>query len=184
MQKWDVPREINRSNAVPSSFRDIPVSVKTAKLGSPIGLGDVRRQRQINHDFLLIVGFWKQHSKTEKHIVDIGWTRIGLSRWESLWGDLCLAELEIIDAEVKDLNEHYTTVRSRAREWKSQALVKSSAIVVNPKIDSKSQRRIQCSMPYKTFWESVDRPVNPRPAPDLWGTEFPNPLISSARKFV
>lgn len=48
MQKWDVPAEQNASDAVPAAFRNLPVSIKTAKIGSPIGLGDVLRQRQIN----------------------------------------------------------------------------------------------------------------------------------------
>ena len=72
MQKWDVHPDHNIHDAVPIQLQKLPVSVKTAKLGSPIGLGDVLRQRQIDHDFLMIVGFWEQRTKTEKWIVDIG----------------------------------------------------------------------------------------------------------------
>ena len=54
MQKWDVHSDHNIHDAVPIQLQKLPVSVKTAKLGSPIGLGDVLRQRQIDHDFLMI----------------------------------------------------------------------------------------------------------------------------------
>ena len=44
MQKWDIPPDANTHASVPTAFRSIPVSIKTAKLGSPIGLGDVLRE--------------------------------------------------------------------------------------------------------------------------------------------
>ena len=43
MQKWDVPPDRNNHASVPAQFHNLPVSIKTAKLGSPIGLGDVLR---------------------------------------------------------------------------------------------------------------------------------------------
>lgn len=43
-QKWDVPAEHNCLCEVPLDLRGLPVSIKTAKFGSPIGLGDAARQ--------------------------------------------------------------------------------------------------------------------------------------------
>jgi hypothetical protein len=40
MQKWDVPPDQNKHPAIDSSHRALPVSIKTAGFGSPIGLGD------------------------------------------------------------------------------------------------------------------------------------------------
>lgn len=87
MQKWDVPPDHNIHPTVPEVFQGLPVSIKTAKLGSPIGLGDVLRQRQINHDFLMIVGFWEQRTPTEKWFVDIGCALFRAADWEALWGN-------------------------------------------------------------------------------------------------
>ena len=36
MQKWDIPPDRNQHELIPSDFWNIPVSVKTAKYGSPI----------------------------------------------------------------------------------------------------------------------------------------------------
>ena len=108
MQKWDVHPDHNIHDAVPIQFQKLPVSVKTAKLGSPIGLGDILRQRQIDHDFLMIVGFWEQRTKTEKWIVDIGCASFLAADWQSLWGQLTLAEIHQIDAVVKNMGEHYS----------------------------------------------------------------------------
>ena len=183
MQKWDVPAEHNTSDAVPREFRNLPVSIKTAKTGSPIGLGDVLRQRQIDQHFVMIVGFWKQQTLTEKWILDIGCAIFEITSWQHLWGELTLAEIQEIDLVVKNQSEHYSIVRTKAQAWKNRPAIATSAIVINPKIDSKIQRRIQCSLPYKTFWIAVGREPSPQKDPELWGHVFPNPIKSSARKF-
>lgn len=183
MQKWDVPAEQNTNNSIPAAFRNLPVSIKTAKIGSPIGLGDVLRQRQINECFVMIAGFWQQQMPTEKCILDIGCAAFESESWQHLWGELTLSEIQEIDAVVKNQSDHYSIVRTKAQIWKKRPKIATSTIVINPKIDSKSQRRIQCSLPYKTFWAAVGREPLPQKEPELWGRVFPNPIKSSARQF-
>lgn len=183
MQKWDVPAEENSSEAVPPAFRNLPVSIKTAKIGSPIGLGDVLRQRQINERSVIITGFWKQQTPKEKYILDIGCAIFEIESWQHLWGRLTLAEIQEIDLVVKNQGEHYSVVRTKAQTWKKRPAIASCSIVINPKIDSKTQRRIQCSLPYKTFWTDVGREPSLQKEPELWGHVFPNPIKSSARQF-
>lgn len=185
MRKWDVPAESNTGDIVPAAFRGLPVSIKTAKLGSPIGLGDVLRQRQIEEPFLMITGFWHQRTATEKWIEEIGVVAFPAGAWSTLWGVLTLEELRKIDAVVKNMDLHYTQVRQEARAWKkSSPALATCAFVVNPKIDSKTQRRIQCSLPYQKFWSVVGREPTPRDQPELFGVPFPNPISSSARTFA
>jgi hypothetical protein len=183
MQKWDVPPDRNNQASVPVQFHNLPVSIKTAKLGSPIGLGDVLRQRQIDNDFLMIVGFWEQRTANEKWIVDIGCAAFNLGAWQKLWGQLTLDDISRIDQVVKNMSEHYSIVRAKAQAWKIKAAIHASTLVINPKIDSKTQRRVQCSLPYSTFWNFAGRKHLPQDNPDLWGHVFPNPIKSSARTF-
>jgi len=125
---------------ISEDLRGIPVSVKTAKYGSPIALGDVLRQRSIDEPFLMIVGFWRQRSQSEKWFEDIGWAKFTPAVWSSLWGSLTLSQITKIDQAVKDPDCHYSLVRKEAREWKTTvALTSGSQIVINPKIDSKKQ---------------------------------------------
>jgi len=72
MQEWDVPPNQPSHRSLPAQFRGLPVSIKTAKFGSPIDLGDILRQRQIDEAFLMIVGFWTQRTRQEKWFEDIG----------------------------------------------------------------------------------------------------------------
>ena len=184
MDKWDVPAEQNQNAAIPVAFRNLPVSIKTAKYGSPIGLGDVLRQRQIDIPFLMISGFWRQQTATEKWIEEIGVARFALEDWAALWGQLALEDLRAIDSAIKNLELHHTLARQEARAWKkATAAVPTSKLVINPKIDSKSQRRIQCSLPFSVFWSAVGRVPVRRDNPELFGVPFPNPISSSARSF-
>lgn len=184
MQKWDVPPEINRAPTIPAQFRHLPVSIKTAKYGSPIGLGDVLRQRQVESDFVMITGFWHQRTTTEKWFSDIGAIHCRASAWSDLWGELTLEQLQAIDRVVKDMKLPYATARLRAREWKQNTPgVHSARLVINPKIDSKTQRRIQCSLPFSEFWHLAGRAPKTQEASELWGVPFPNPVNSSSRVF-
>ena len=183
MQKWDVDSNYNLIDAVPLPFRHLPVSIKTAKNGTPIGLGDVIRQRQINCDFVMIIGFWEQLNRTEKWIVDIGYAVFRADVWNNLWGQLTIDELQAIDTVVKDMNEHYSVVRQAAKRWKMNASVQSSTIVINPKIDSNTQRRIQCSLPFSVFWTLGSRDSTRSASAALWGQPFPNPILSAPRVF-
>jgi hypothetical protein len=66
MQKWDVPPDWNIHPSIPEPWRRLPVSIKAKKYGCAVELADVLRQRQIDHPFLLIVGFWRQWACLEK----------------------------------------------------------------------------------------------------------------------
>lgn len=184
MQKWDVPAEANVNRAIPESFRHLPVSIKTAGFSSSINLGDILRQRQIDSDFLMIVGFWRQRNATEKWFEEIGFARFTSASWAELWGRLTFAQIQSIDVVVKDLALPCTVAQQRARDWKrSTPEVATSHLIVNPKIDSKRQRRIQCSLPFRTFWQHAGRIPVPQAAPQLFGHAFPNPVLSARRQF-
>lgn len=184
MQEWDVPPEDNQGHAIPAEFRNLPVSIKTAKYGSPINLGDVLRQRQIAADFIMIVGFWRQRTPTEKWFEEIGVVRFTAATWAALWGELTLEQLRAIDREVKDMGLPYATARLHARDWKRHTpAVGTARFVINPKIDSKTQRRIQCSLPFAAFWQQAGRPPQPADTPLLWGVPFSNPVRSAPRRF-
>ena len=182
-QEWDVPAQENRGVLVPREFRRLNVSVKTCRFRSPIGLGDAMRQRNIRVDFLMIVGFWEQASAEEKRIVDIGVAKFAARQWQDLWTPLRLESLADIDGKIKNLELPYAEARRLAREWKRLPEARPSGIVINPKIDSKRQRRMQCSLPFAVFWERVGREPEAVAAPRLFGQPFLNPMRSSARRF-
>jgi hypothetical protein len=113
-----------------------PISIKTAKWGCCIALGDARRQLGINRNFTLVVGFWQPRRK-KKRIVRVVVTNVTAEVWQNLWGKLTSSDLERIAGVVTDRSLRYETVRVRAKEEKAKMADKGSLIVLNPKIDSK-----------------------------------------------
>ena len=163
-------------------YSGLPVSIKTCKYGAPIGFGDAIRQFENDEDFLLIVGFWK-NSGSAKKFVSVKAASVDAKKWKSLFeGKVTIEELKKDDLEdeskdeseeffeieskqesltgskirkldeiIKDKSIQYKKVRELAKKAKKE--ITGIDIVLNPKIDSKGQRRLQCSLPFSVFWE-------------------------------
>jgi hypothetical protein len=181
--KWDVPKEANCLEIIPKDFRNLPVSIKTCKFGSPIGFGDALRQFNNIEDFLLIVGFWKQ-SGSYKNFVAVEGVKIITSEWRKLFLPLNLDDLTLLDSTIKNTDLHYSEARKRAKEIKKSEKFTQTKIVLNPKIDSKTQRRLQCSLPFNIFWQDfVKKESYQNVECELFGKKIPNPFLSSSRTF-
>ncbi len=177
-QKWDIPAEANQQHG------HIPANPKAAKYGSAVDLGDALRQFDIDEPFLLIIGYWQQHG-AEKRFVNIVAPRIDPPQWRALWHPITRADLERLDAVIKDRSLSPAQARAAARKIKSAPPFTLSRIVVNPKIDSKSQRRLQCSLRFADVFTQLapGADLAPHPRPTLWDVEFPNPIASPPRTF-
>lgn len=179
--KWDIPKEFNKLPEIPEPFRHLPVSIKTCKNNSPIAFGDALRQLQIDEDFLLIVGFWVQ-SGIYKNFVAVEAVKIFSNDWKNLFSPLKLQDLQNLDSIIKNKTVHYSEIRKIAKEIK--AAFPPTKIVLNQKIDSKEQRRLQCSLPFKIFWQDFAK-KEPYKNPDcsLFGEKVPNSFVSAQRIF-
>ncbi len=182
-QKWDVPGEANYLAKIPKEFRHLPVSIKTCKYGSPIGFGDALRQYNNNEDFLLIVGFWKQDG-IYKNFVAVEGIKILTDNWKNLFLPLNAADLILLDSAIKNIELHYSEARKTAKELKNSDVFKQTQIILNPKIDSKTQRRLQCSLPFNIFWQVfVEEEPYQKIDSELFGEKVPNPFLSGQRTF-
>lgn len=180
-EKWDVSAEANSLEIIPEEFRNLPVSIKTCKNNSPIALGDALRQFRNDEDFLFIVGFWEQ-SGINKNIVSAEAVKVMAKDWRKLFEPLMEGDLKLLDSTIKNRERHYTEVRKLAKEIKKS--FPPTKIVLNPKIDSKIQRRLQCSLPFSIFWKTVVKKESYRNVEcSLFGERVPNPFVSGARIF-
>jgi hypothetical protein len=177
-QKWDIPAEANLRHG------GVPVNPKTAKYRTPVDLGDALRQYDIAEPFILVVGYWVQQ-EDEKRFVNIVAPRIEPETWRKLWGPVTRADLEKLDAVIKDRSLDYREARKRAHAIKDAPPFTEAIIVVNPKIDSTGQRRLQCSLRsddlFKHLCPETDAGV--QKAPELWGVPFPATVKSGPREF-
>jgi hypothetical protein len=164
--KWDATGVSFKSkyNSYTSGFEGLPVSMKTCKYNSSINFGDANRQLENNEDFLLIVAFW-QNSGQHKKVVSIGAVKIDAEDWQNLFvteeeaetdsyetylESETIKKIRQLDHGIKrDQRLSHTDARSFAKKAKSDLPLLSMSI--NPKIDSKTQRRLQCSLPFSVF---------------------------------
>jgi len=175
--KWDLPEELN---PIASGG---PISIKTAKWNSSIGFGDARRQFQIKHKFTLVVGFWER-SGLQRRVVKIVSLLVPPEEWATLWGPITLSDLEKLDAEIKNRNYTNEQARQVAKQIVASPPFTKSVFCANRKIDSKGQRRLQCSLTQKNFFQRLAPKINceKEEAPMLWGHLIP-PFLPGRPRF-
>ena len=178
-QKWDIPAAVN------SARGGLPVNPKATRFGTPVGLGDALRQYDIEEPFLLVLGYWEQAAPKEKRFVKLLAPLVEPAAWRALWGPVTRADLERLDAVIKDRSLSPVEARLRAQELKTQPPFSEAVFVLNPKIDVKGQRRLQCSLRYADVFKHLAPEVSPEPefTPKLWGVSFPGPVVSGPRTF-
>lgn len=183
-QKWDVPASANR---LPDpALTGLPANPKATKFGAPVGLGDALRQYDIDEPFLLILGYWQQPAPDQKRFVKLVAPRIDPAAWRKLWGPVTRADLERLDTLIKDRSLTPAEARRLAQEMKSRPPFSEAVFTLNPKIDSKTQRRLQCSLPYGDVFKHLAPGTSPEPeeTPALWGVSYPGPVASKPRSFA
>jgi hypothetical protein len=177
-QKWDIPAAVNTAHG------GLPVNPKAVKYGAPVGLGDALQQFDINEPFILILGYWRQ-AGGEKQFVNIVAVTVTPEQWRRLWAPLTRADLKKLDALIKDRTLDHRDVRRQAQALKRKPPYNQCIIVLNPKIDSKGQRRLQCSLRFKDVFQhlALEADSGEQVRPELWGVPYPAPLASQPRSF-
>lgn len=131
-------------------LRDFPVSIKVAKLGTDIEMADIRRNAYNTEDFYLIVGFW-EGEKT--NIVKIETLFVSGNEWHSLFNislvEECLAFLKTVTNDKSDDEKWKEGRLSLSKRWKE-----TTPNLIRPRFkrDHKTQKRIQCAINYKDFY--------------------------------
>lgn len=170
--KWDIPKEINH-------ISNKNISIKTAKWKAGVGLSDALKQFDIDDDFQLLVAFYKGGTNVRKKVVNMQLIDISKEKWKELWGNMTKDKLKEFDSFIKS-REHRNLTGSRLNEFRAEVQRRkrdmlswyNGKIVLNPKIDSKNQRRLQCGIPFKTLFEEFGLNKEIMRTYTLWGEEI------------
>lgn len=181
--KWDIPARANR--LADPLLTGLPVNPKATRFRSPVGLGDALRQFDIDEPFILVLGYWEQPTPEHKRFVKILAPRIEPEAWRALWGPVTRADLERLDAVVKDRSLTPGEARRRAQELKAAPPFSEAVFVLNPKIDARGQRRLQVSLRYADVLKHLAPEASPGPdeRPALWGVALVEEVPSTPRVF-
>ena len=163
-EQFDIPKEIiekvkgeNVSNKILNEIPTVSFSIKTKKRSKTqnerFDLADAKRIFSIEEDFKLIVGLFEQ-KKDKKIISEVLEYSVGKEELQKLKGTLTKDKIEKFEKEIKAI-EDYKVAREYAKKEKSKIVNENKTIIqLNHKIDSKKQRREQCSIKRKEM-ESI-----------------------------
>jgi hypothetical protein len=169
--EWDIPSRIN-----PITGKS--VSIKTANWKSGIGLGDIINQFNIDEDFELLVAFYEDYGKKKK-VVYMQLVEIKKEKWKQMWGNAKRDDVVKFDALVKSkegrnlANGLLDTFRDKVQKYKEEVFKDyDGEFSINPKIDSKKQRRVQCSLGFNIFFKTFDLKCEKMKTYNLWGEQI------------
>ena len=124
---------------------DRDVSVKTAK-GRKVDCGDILRRRS-ETEYDIIIGVWDQVG--DKKIFHTEYTfHIKPEHETLLWGKMSYEKLREFNDYIKSITEGRTAQQNTKVERQLLKTITEDAnaqMKIHPKVDSKKQRRVQCS---------------------------------------
>ena len=149
-EKYQVILNDGYTNKWDGLLNGVPVSIKLEQYGSDIELADYFRNSQIEENFYLIVGFWQgaKDNIVEEHILLIDGVE-----YHKLF-DLSFNErfkelLASISNDKKDDALWKKQITLLRKEWSEKTL---NLIRPRFKRDHKKQKRIQCAINNKDFY--------------------------------
>jgi hypothetical protein len=177
-QEWDIAKEANKKHG------GLPVSVKFTKYGTSVDLGDAIRQFNIDEKFMIVIGYWKQEGN-RKRVVHMIAPVVTPEQWRKLFEPITREDLLKLDATVKNRELTPQQASLEASKIKREKPFTEALMTLNPKIDSKGQRRLQCSLRFDRVFKYLVPDVDPKAQdnPTLFGVEAPPPFVSGPRVF-
>ena len=176
--EWDVAKEANKK------YGGVPVSIKFTKYGTSVDLGDALRQFSIDEKFMMIIGYWKQEGD-RKRVVNIVAPVLTPEEWRKMFEPISKDDLQKLDSVIKNRDLTPQQASLEASKIKRAEPFTKALMTMNPKIDSKTQRRLQCSLRFdyvfKYLAPEADRATQDKPK--LFGTDAPPPFVSGPRQF-
>lgn len=150
--EFDIEAKFDKTN-------NLPTSIKTSK-NNTICLADARRVWSINEDFRLIIVSYTQNRefKIPKTLFEFIITQ---KEWNILKGDMPFEAIEDFHNSFNlskfPLGSH-SQARIHTKEYKNRLTNEySSQIVLNPKVDSKTQRRLQASIGLNVLLKNIQK---------------------------
>lgn len=127
-------------------------------------MGDALRvfeyEPDVEHTCIVIQYVQRGDEKVLTHVYELD-----LTHREVLWGSVTKQDIEELDRLVRSMpaNRRDPDIDKAITQKKRELNTKSGAIRFNPKIDSKTQRRLQCSIPMFATCHSLIKTATSEP---------------------
>jgi len=147
--KWDAYAPCVRvGNKV---YHNVPDQIKTIRRGGSVDMGDVFRHSQTKENFILHVDFYDKEDRTK--IVESNILYVDIEKWNSIFRFEDYAFLK--ECLTKITNEYSDDLRWKGMMAEMHNRWGSRPVHLAPKRDHKKQKRIQCTIPNRKFYEEI-----------------------------
>lgn len=147
--KFDIEKKFDKS-------QKLPTSVKTTK-SNTITLADARTAFSIDEEFRIVAIKYKQqkNNKVPEKLYEFEITK---ENWNKIKGQLPIEKITEFHNDIKNVEfGKHNEGRKEAKEIKKELKENyESDIILNPKIDSKNQRRLQASITIENLSKHVE----------------------------
>lgn len=126
---------------------DYDASIKTTGTNT-ICCADLLTMMKHTQDYHMIVGCYNQIKKVKQFYMQYEFF-ISSYNYKTLWGDINYNDVETYVNYIKSIphgKQAQLEYRSIANSLKTEIIKDNSLFIINPKVDSKKQRRVQCSI--------------------------------------
>jgi hypothetical protein len=147
IQKYGLSKSSKYTSAYDATYENIPVQIKCIKHGCAIELGDYKRNKQKQADFILIVGFWKGDKKNiiREDVLYIDY-RLFVDHLRFDGDNAMIEEMKLITNLRIDDGRWGSYVKRYKNLWP-----KTNLIDIRFKRDHKKQKRIQCAISWSNW---------------------------------
>jgi len=164
-------------------------SIKVSKDGKSIGCGDLLRFMRHSRDgeFTMVVGAWQQITPTTKRYNTIYEFNITPADCPKLWDRITEEDVQPFVEYVKSIEPGKSAQMANRKLWKErrQAIYDvygQGLCAIDAKIDSKNQRRVQCSIKIDKLIDSGIEYI--KYETEYKGIKLPYEQTSSPRQFT
>ena len=144
-KKKDVGGYTSPMDIVKGLYSDTNKAIKTTN-GNKVDCGDILR-RMSEKEYEFVVGQYNQKGSNKVFHTEYVFN-ITPEDYDKLWGNMKYELVEEFDTFIKSIPEgreaQQSTKAERTRK-KNNIACKDALMVIHPKVDSKKQRRVQCS---------------------------------------
>ena len=177
---WDIDASLDWRHGLNTSIKTMGVRGALVE-NATVAMADARRVFSLPCPFRMLVAPYRQLGPL-KQVEQVFEFFIQGHEMAQLYGQLSLEDVSAFHGGLMGFETgQHTQARSWAREQKSALADRQSAFILNPKIDSKSQRRLQCSLRFGSLLEVVEhRLVH---TGHFYGMPLPLCIQSTPREF-
>lgn len=156
INKYDLLEQKGYTEEYDAFYKNIPVQIKCSKYGGSLELGDYRRNKNKNKDFILAIGLWKNiHHTSNKQITNEYLLYIEHYNYTKQLGYYNDYIETLMYEEFMNISNH----QEHDKKWKQFCIKykslwnKDNKISIRFKRDHKKQKRIQCAVSWLNFDE-------------------------------